>query len=201
MSILNQGRNEIRVNNSDAKCLLENWVEERSVSHIDPSRDTEPTKGAAQIFKDGHKGILNTDFNAPADSLTTVREAYTEPRYPGVAIKGTRQTMMEQAFAEIAREQIEKKFHPDPEPAEYKTEFRDNYTKEFECCRPLPTRPHNVVSEQPVTFWTEHRDKVTGVSQVKTRDTVFRKNAAFSTPLGESWNPTQAYDIENVPKM
>ena len=28
MSILNQGRNEIRVNNSGAKCLLENWVEE-----------------------------------------------------------------------------------------------------------------------------------------------------------------------------
>ena len=28
MSILNQGRNEIRFNNSDGKCLLENWVEE-----------------------------------------------------------------------------------------------------------------------------------------------------------------------------
>ena len=31
MSILNQGRNEIRVNNSGAKCLLENWVEEVGV--------------------------------------------------------------------------------------------------------------------------------------------------------------------------
>lgn len=28
MSLLNQGRNEIRFNNSDGKCLLENWVEE-----------------------------------------------------------------------------------------------------------------------------------------------------------------------------
>lgn len=28
MSVLNQGRNEIRFNNSDGKCLLENWVEE-----------------------------------------------------------------------------------------------------------------------------------------------------------------------------
>ena len=28
MSALNQGRNEIRFNNSDGKCLLENWVEE-----------------------------------------------------------------------------------------------------------------------------------------------------------------------------
>ena len=28
MSISNQGRNEIRFNNSEGKCLLENWVEE-----------------------------------------------------------------------------------------------------------------------------------------------------------------------------
>lgn len=30
MSTLNEGRNEIRVNNSNSKCLLENWVEEVS---------------------------------------------------------------------------------------------------------------------------------------------------------------------------
>ncbi|KAF6019989.1 SPAG8 [Bugula neritina] len=173
----------------------------RAVSHIDPTEVKEPHKGAAQIFKDGHQGLLNTNFNAPAENLTLVRETYTEPRYPGVAVKGTKQRMMEQAFAEIASEQVKRSFHPEPEPLDYRTEFRDNYTKEFQTSRPLPTRPHNVVSEQPVTFWTEHRDKVTGVSQVKTRDTVFRKNAAFSTPIGESWNSTQPYDLENVPKM
>ena len=76
---------------------------QRAVSHIDPTEIREPQKGAAQIFKDGHKGLLNTDFKAPVESLTTVRAAYTEPQYPGVAVKGTRQKMMEQAFAEIAR--------------------------------------------------------------------------------------------------
>ena len=36
MSMLNDGRNEIRFNNSDGKCLLENWVEEvRLQSHFD----------------------------------------------------------------------------------------------------------------------------------------------------------------------
>lgn len=29
-SLANEGRNEIRVNNSSGKCLLENWVEEVS---------------------------------------------------------------------------------------------------------------------------------------------------------------------------
>ena len=32
MTTLNEGRNEIRIGNSDAKCLLENWVEEVSTS-------------------------------------------------------------------------------------------------------------------------------------------------------------------------
>ena len=76
---------------------------QRAVAHIDPTEVKEPQKGAAQIFKDGHKGILNIEFDAAAENLTTVREAYTEPRYPGVAVKGNRQRMMEQAFAEIAR--------------------------------------------------------------------------------------------------
>jgi len=34
MSILNQGRNEIRFNNSDGRCLLENWVEEVNIGEI-----------------------------------------------------------------------------------------------------------------------------------------------------------------------
>ena len=28
MTTMNEGRNEIRFNNSDGRCLLENWVEE-----------------------------------------------------------------------------------------------------------------------------------------------------------------------------
>lgn len=55
------------------------------------------------MFKNGHEGLLNTQSEAPVDNLTTVRVTYTEPRYPGVASKGTRTRMMEQAFAEIAR--------------------------------------------------------------------------------------------------
>jgi len=40
----------------------------------------------------------------------------------------------------IYREQTEKSFHPEPEAPDYSTEFRDNFTKEFESHRPLPTR-------------------------------------------------------------
>lgn len=75
---------------------------QRAVSHIDPLTVKEPPKGAAQIFKDGHKGILSTEFDAEADNLTTVRQVYTEPKYPGVATKGIRHKLKEQMYAEQA---------------------------------------------------------------------------------------------------
>ena len=34
MTTLNDGRNEVRIGNSDAKCLIENWVEEVSDLYI-----------------------------------------------------------------------------------------------------------------------------------------------------------------------
>lgn len=40
-----------------------------------------------------------------------------------------------------------------------------------------------------------------GVSSEKTQDTPFRKNDAFSKPIGEFWDETQPYEIENYPKM
>ena len=38
-------------------------------------------------------------------------------------------------------------------------------------------------------------------SQVKTRDTVFRKNSSFSRPIEEYWNQPMPYEQEVVPKM
>lgn len=49
----------------------------------------------------------------------------------------------------------------------------------------LVTQDHDVKTEQPATFWLERSEEVHGVSQVRTKDTPFRKNAAFSTPIDE----------------
>ena len=59
MSALNQGRNEIRFNNSDGKCLLENWVEE--VLHSTQFNGAGPT-------------LINncTRFKPSVDTLITV---------------------------------------------------------------------------------------------------------------------------------
>jgi len=44
---------------------------------------------------------------------------------------------------------------------------------------------HDVNSDQAFTFWNQNMNQVHGVSQVQTKDTPFKKNAAFSTPIDE----------------
>lgn len=143
MSLLNQGRNEIRFNNSDGKCLLENWVEEvgykflytykrpciyrdvyirpwylfisiqnptavsytivhhgmciyflffsslqRQVADYDKIDKDEKITSSAQIFRDGHSGILTTELDARVDNVTTVRHSYKKPEPCGVRLVG-----------------------------------------------------------------------------------------------------------------
>ncbi len=60
---------------------------------------------------------------------------------------------------------------------------------------------HDLYSEMPVSYWTEKRNKITGVTQTKTLETPFRRNAAFSKPIGETYDTAMPYDLENYPYM
>ncbi|KAL8622777.1 hypothetical protein ACOMHN_026898 [Nucella lapillus] len=205
MSVLNDGRNEIRVNNSDGQCLLENWVEERAVKHIDPEIKLEgAVTSKVQILKDGHKGVLTTDFGAKADSQTTVRATYTHPQ-PDITRKtGSKKELMEQMlFAKVCKEMTSEGENGENglEPTDFRSVKMADYDFEFTPQKIVPTRDHNYRKEQPVTFWTEHKDKIHGRTQVKTRDTAFRRNDAFSKPIGEYWEEPKPYQLEDYPKM
>ncbi|XP_052796395.1 sperm-associated antigen 8-like [Mya arenaria] len=203
MSILNQGRNEIRFNNSDGRCLLENWVEERQVQNYDTVED-DKGQSNAQLFRDGHVGILTIDTNAKPVSESTVKASFKTPVHPGVPLEGNksklmRQMYMEQAVQQVFRDDINP---PEPEPLDYKSVTAKDFNKDdFKHVPPKPTKNHNYRTEQPVTFWSENKNKITGVSSVKTRDSPFRRNDAFSQPIDEYFDDTQPYDQENYPKM
>ncbi|XP_013416545.1 sperm-associated antigen 8 [Lingula anatina] len=201
MSTLNQGRNEIRFNNSGGRCLLENWVEERNVAHLDPAGGGADVTSLAQVFKHGHNGVLSTEFDAKAENLTTVRESYRPPTKPGVRQVGKKHELLEQMFFEQVSKEVHEDFNPPPPQPDYLSVTTKDFSKEFESIKPAPTQPHDLTREQPVTFWTEHVDKLHGVSQIKTKDTPFRKNAAFSKPIDEYMDQPQPYELENYPKM
>ncbi|XP_064620500.1 sperm-associated antigen 8-like [Lineus longissimus] len=196
MSSLNQGRNEIRFNNSGGMCLMENWVEERASQHLDP------TKLTPNITKSGHAGVLTTNFDAKPEKESTMQDSYRPPPKPAVRLHGKKQEMLLQMLVEKVSNEVDAEFNQPPEEDDWRSITHRDYNKEFESRKIPPTTSHDYVSEQPVTFWSEHKDKITGVSQVKTGDTVFRKNAAFSQPADSPyWDKTQPYDIENYPKM
>ncbi|KAK3096671.1 hypothetical protein FSP39_002263 [Pinctada imbricata] len=204
MSLLNQGRNEIRFNNSDGKCLLENWVEERAVQDYDKIDKNEQITSSAQIFRDGHSGILTTDFNSGVEKLTTVRESYTEPQPCQVPLVGTKEQLYKQMLMEKAIKEVfvDELTAPQAEPTDFRSVTMKDFNKpEFVHKRPAPTKSHDYRKDQPVTFWSEHKNVIHGVSEAKTRDTPFRKNDAFSKPIGEYWGEPQSYELENYPKM
>ncbi|XP_074651231.1 sperm-associated antigen 8-like [Tubulanus polymorphus] len=195
MSTSNQGRNEIRFNNSNGKCLLENWVEERAVMTIDPS------PGLDETTKAGHKGILSTNFDAEPEKISTCQDSYKAPAQLGVRTMGKKKELLMQMIYDQASKEVHEEFNPPPEPTEFKSVTQKDFNiDDFVPQEAKYTRSHNL-SEQPVTFWSDHKDCVTGVSQVKTHDSPFRKNAAFSTPISEYLGQTKPYNIENIPKM
>lgn len=202
MTTLNEGRNEIRFNNSGGKCLLENWVEERRVSGLDPANINGDVSSSAKLYKDGHKGVLTTNLDSTTEKITTFRESYKKPTSPGVRERGTKAEALEKMLYEKVSQEVHDEFNPPPEPTEFKSVTHKDFNIDtFESMKPAPTAPHDYKKEQPVTFWTEHANKVHGVSQKVTKDSPFRKNDAFSQPIDEYWNAETPYEIQNYPKM
>lgn len=204
MSILNQGRNEIRFNNSEGKCLLENWVEERAVEPYDCVEEDAKITCSAQRFRDGHLGILTTDLDNGVSNVTTIRESYKKPEPCGVRLMGKKEELMRQMYFEKVGKEVfcEELEASQPEPTDFRSVTMKDFNIEgFKSVRPAPTKNHDYKKDQPVTFWSEHKNVIHGVSSVKTGDTPFRKNDAFSKPIGEYWDEPAPYELENYPKM
>ncbi|CAL1544475.1 unnamed protein product [Lymnaea stagnalis] len=204
-TLANGGRNDIRINNSAGRCMLENWVEERANIDRDPPLDREYNLKERAIFlRSGHPGILTVEDTAKAENVTTVRATYTPPKVDRTRQKGIRRELMEKAFTkavcdEILEEKTKKIEEERGEPM--CTIFMQDYTRDFPKFEIEDTKDHDYVNEQPITFWSEHKDKMHGVTQTKTRDSAFRRNDAFSKPIGEYWDEPKPYDLSNYPMM
>lgn len=170
---------------------MENWVEERQTSGVDerPKRD---------ILKFGNKGLLSLDRYQEKDTVT--HTDYKRHEIQRQCTQGARTRLTEQELLKQFEREAEAEFAGEAvEPVTASVTKTDFFSREFVSKPPAPTRPHNYELDQPVTFWTEHRDRATGVTQVKARDTPFRKNDAFSQPIGEYWNEPKPYELDKYP--
>jgi len=200
------GRNVIARGNSKAKCLLENYVEERAVAEIDAERTVwrRGQTSSLQSIKDGHKGLLTTNTNAATLDLTTHLDAFRPFTGPYAKTKGNRRQLREQMLFEQAIKEVDEQLNALAVDEMISTAQQDYTVADFETRKPAPTTERDYTKEQPVTFWTEHRDKIHSVTQVKpTFDTCFRKNTKFSRPISERWEPDDVVpgDRDHVPNM
>ncbi len=58
------------------------------MASIDPTDLNADMTSGAQLFKNGHTGLLTINQTAPSEQLTTVRTSYRPPRGPDVRLKG-----------------------------------------------------------------------------------------------------------------
>lgn len=61
---------------------------QRQVADYDKIDKDEKITSSAQIFRDGHSGILTTELDARVDNVTTVRHSYKKPEPCGVRLVG-----------------------------------------------------------------------------------------------------------------
>uniref|UniRef100_A0A1I8HWU8 Sperm-associated antigen 8-like n=1 Tax=Macrostomum lignano TaxID=282301 RepID=A0A1I8HWU8_9PLAT len=163
--------------NSDSKCLMENWVEERLTSGVDD-------RAKRDILKHGNKGILSLDRFQESDTVT--HTDYKRHEVKSQCTQGARSRLQEQELLKQFEREAEEEFSGEAvEPVTASVTKTDFFSREFVSKPPAPTRNHNYEIDQPITFWTEHRDRATGLTQVKARDTPFRRNDAFSQPIGD----------------
>lgn len=205
------GRNLNTLGNSNSKCLMENWVEERATEDIDKSRREVFDCGVNLAkLKDAHCGILSAYPDQSTYDLTTqidhYRDLKIQPKVKGARAELVERMLMEKALEELVREK-EAELNKEEEmqiSSDYNTTFNESYNKQFTPTQPLPTNGHDYRVEQPITFWSDHAKKIHGVSQSKlTFDSPFRKNAAFSTPTELQWQTTNPppYERDHFPNM
>lgn len=175
------GISVMRHSNSCGKTLLDNWVEERKCEQFDISESV----SVSQLHKQGHKGILTTDFDAKPERVSTVKDSYRKPDLFAVPQVGLRRQLLQEELIRQVSAKVEQEFNPPPPAVEYLSTTKKDFSKEFTPIIKAPTRDHDIKTEQPATFWLERAEEVHGVSQVRTKDTPFRRNAAFSTPIDE----------------
>ncbi|KAJ8029574.1 Sperm-associated antigen 8 [Holothuria leucospilota] len=191
------------VNNSNGRCLLENWVEERQVQELKIEKELEKNDENTNTtlhFKDGHPGILTTD--AEQDKLTTFSHSYKVPEKPKVRTTGAKRELLEKTLYAKVSQEVQEEFDVPPPETEYNSVTRKDFDVDgFVSQHPPPKHEHNVETEQPVTFWSEHKDKIHGVSQQKTYNAPFKKNSSFSKPIEEQWDQPKPYELEQHPWM
>ncbi|NXY85760.1 SPAG8 protein, partial [Alcedo cyanopectus] len=167
-------------------CSIHNW-QERATNHLDAVPGQEP---GTEAFIDchSHQGLLvHQLFSWPASSTAMKDRALLLGRGLMVPspITGQREVMLESMLYQKYRQEMLEEICAQQMPMESVSITHHDYRAEDFQFMPLRTSQHNYFMEQPCSFWLEQAHILPGVTSIVNRNSPFRKNAAFSTPITE----------------
>ncbi|XP_069820991.1 sperm-associated antigen 8 [Dendropsophus ebraccatus] len=184
-------------------CLLDNWQEERSTVVLDKTPSGPGVARGEQDHRHGHKGIISTQLVAEMATSTTHQDSYRRPstdsrRHTGLREEQLRRELY-QRFSQDIREELRS---PTKEmKVTESTTKRDHQVAGFVPQIPAPRKKHDYRSEQAVTFWAENVHAITGVSDIRTSHSPFKRSSAFTTPISDYLDQPVPYSLENYPNM
>ncbi|XP_065912509.1 sperm-associated antigen 8-like isoform X2 [Dysidea avara] len=135
------------------------------------------------------EGLLTANSHNAITETSTIHDSFKSPEQSSVRTTGSRKTQLQKQLYDLVSAEVKEECTPKPPPMDYTTTFKGDFSKDFDPRVIPPTKAHDIYTEQPVTFWSneiEAGTHLSGLSNVTTKDTPFRKNATFSTPIEES---------------
>ncbi|NXN11338.1 SPAG8 protein, partial [Indicator maculatus] len=168
-------------------CLIHNWQEERTTNHLDTVPGQEPGNKDFPHWH-GHHGQLVHQLLSCPTNRTTTKDTYHPPHRALLLGRGEAEPHLSHGyrFCSVNRNEMLEAVCPRQMPMESVSTTHQDYCTKGCQFMPLPTtKPHNYCTEQPCSFWLEQAHSLPGVTSVCSRDSPFRRNAAFSTPITE----------------
>ncbi|NXS97909.1 SPAG8 protein, partial [Jacana jacana] len=164
---------------------------QRATNHLDTVPAQEPGNEGF-TYRHGHPGLLAHQLTSWPTHSTTTKDTYRPPHSVLRLRRGQREAMLEYTLYQKYRqacapgkEMLEKICTPQKPMELISTTHQDYCARGCQFMPPPTTQPHNYYTEQPRSFWLEQAHSLPGVTGIRSGDSPFRRNAAFSTPITE----------------
>ncbi|XP_077137372.1 sperm-associated antigen 8 isoform X1 [Ranitomeya variabilis] len=176
--------------------------EERATASLDAIHSAPGHAMEGEVHRHGHKGILSTQLLV--DMSTTHQESYRKPESDyGRQRTGLKEEKIRKLlYHKFSQEILEELRSPLEETSVTESSSKRDYQVEgFLPKIPTPSKEYDYQMDQAKTFWMENANRITGVSDIRTRNSPFKRSSAFSTPISHYLDQSVPHSIENYPNM
>ncbi|NXG66259.1 SPAG8 protein, partial [Hemiprocne comata] len=155
-------------------CLIHNWQEERATNHLDLMPDQEPGNEGF-THRHGHHGLLIQQSLSWPTNTTTMKDDYHPPHHVQLLGQGEDEPPPEGCgvYSASRKEMLEETCSSQMPTELVSTRHQDHHARG---CQFTPLPP----TEGPLHF-----SPLQHVTSIRSGDSPFRRNAAFSTPITE----------------